>query len=126
MNGVPRAVKVCASDALARGEVRIVPIEDDEYGMPREVLVLRDLDGHLRGYLNVCKHLPIPLDSGAREFLDDGKRHLVCNTHGALYRIDDGVCIEGPCVDEVLDTMAVWEDAGVVWISGEVVASPAR
>ncbi len=28
---------------------------------------------------------------------DDRGRHLVCNSHGALYQPEDGLCISGPC-----------------------------
>lgn len=88
--------------ALAPGEIRIVPLGVDAHGLPREALVLRDASGALKAWVNLCQHIPIPLDSGSREFWDREKRHLVCLTHGATYRPADGVCTAGPCEGERL------------------------
>ncbi len=65
--------------------------------LAREAIVLRDADGVVRAYQNLCRHMPIPLDAGGRRFLDETK-HLFCSTHGARYRREDGVCVSGPCV----------------------------
>lgn len=107
--------RVCASDELSRGEVKVVRITDDASG-PREALVLRDEDGTLRAFVNRCRHLPIPLDAGSREFLDRKRRYLVCNTHGAMYRLDDGVCERGPCVGERLETLRLEEREGSLYL----------
>lgn len=97
-------------------DVRIVPLPPDEEGRPREALVVRASDGELRCYLNLCKHLPVPLDGGSREFLDPTGRYLVCGTHGALYRLEDGHCVEGPCVGTTLTPLefTVRPDGSVV------------
>ncbi|MEZ4340144.1 MAG: metallophosphoesterase [Sandaracinaceae bacterium] len=88
-----------------------------ENGRPREVLLLRAEDGAPRAYLNVCQHLPVPLDGGAREFLNRAGTHLMCGTHGALYRLHDGYCVEGPCEGTTLESLPVRvDDEGWVWI----------
>lgn len=74
----------------------------DDRGRPREALVLLDEDGRVRAYLNRCEHLPIPLDAGSREFLSRDGAHLMCGTHGALFRRDDGFCVAGPCAGRSL------------------------
>lgn len=92
-----------------------MPAEPD--GTPREALVLRDDQGVVRAYLNRCRHLPIPLDGGSRRFLDDDHRYLMCGTHGALYRREDGYCFVGPCRGASLRALPVEIDAtGVIWI----------
>jgi nitrite reductase/ring-hydroxylating ferredoxin subunit len=60
------------------------------------VLVLRSGTG-IRAYRNCCPHFHIPLNYEPGEFhiLDGGV--LMCAHHGAMYRIDDGVCFDGPC-----------------------------
>lgn len=63
----------------------------------REIVIVAASDGTPRVYLNECQHIPIPLDSGTRRFLDVLKTHLVCLTHGATYRVDTGECVAGPC-----------------------------
>lgn len=87
-----------------------------ENGRPREVLVLATPAGEPRAYLNVCEHLPVPLDGGTREFLNRAGTHLMCGTHGALYRFEDGYCVEGPCEGSSLERvpLRIDEDGWVV------------
>lgn len=92
---IETATRVCQISDLAAP--RPVFAGHDSEGRPREVLVLATPDGEPRAYLNRCRHLPIPLDGGSREFLTDDGTHLRCGTHGAIYRLDDGYCVEGPC-----------------------------
>ena len=49
-------------------------------------------------YVNSCPHRGTPLDWLPDRFLDRGGRHILCATHGALFRIADGFCLSGPCV----------------------------
>jgi nitrite reductase/ring-hydroxylating ferredoxin subunit len=58
----------------------------------------------------VCRHRALPLDLGARSPMSDDGRFLLCHQHGALYRLDDGVCVVGPCAGERLSPVAVTED----------------
>lgn len=88
-------LRVCRADELDR--VHAAPWGRDEEGRPREALFVRTEQGEIRAWLNRCEHLPIPLDGGSREYLDQAQKHLMCGTHGALYRLDDGYCFEGPC-----------------------------
>ncbi len=62
-----------------------------------EVMVIRRGD-RLDAYVNVCPHVALPLDFRPGRFLNVGRTHILCANHGALFRIDDGVCIAGPCV----------------------------
>jgi nitrite reductase/ring-hydroxylating ferredoxin subunit len=90
---------------------------DARTGRPREAIVVLDQYGAVRAYLNVCQHIPIPLDGGSREFFDASGDHLRCGTHGALYRREDGFCFVGPCAGESLLALPIRiDDAGVVEI----------
>lgn len=53
-------------------------------------------------YKNQCPHLSIPLNWQPNEFLSIEQSHIQCSTHGALFNIDDGYCIAGPCASESL------------------------
>jgi nitrite reductase/ring-hydroxylating ferredoxin subunit len=77
----------------------------------RSVLVGR-VAGEWRAYKNECRHRALPLDLGALTPMSDDGRYLLCNQHGALYRLHDGACILGPCAGERLATVAVTEDGG--------------
>lgn len=102
------------ADDLAPAEVRVVQLPRGKDGRPREALVLRDHGGELRVYLNLCQHLPVPLDGGSRRFLSRDGAHLECGTHGALYRLEDGYCIDGPCEGEQLQPIAFDIHAGEI------------
>jgi nitrite reductase/ring-hydroxylating ferredoxin subunit len=97
---------------FAPGQVHVVPLGRDPDGYMREALIVRDVTGTLRAYRNLCKHLPIPLDGGSREFMDASGQYLECGTHGATYRPEDGLCIAGPCEGERLDPLALVDDDG--------------
>jgi nitrite reductase/ring-hydroxylating ferredoxin subunit len=109
-----RHLTVCARGDLRRGEVVAVELPRDHDGRPREALVLLGSDGEPRAYLNRCRHLPIPLDSGSKQYLTHGGEYLICGTHGALYRLDDGVCTAGPCLNLALEKLTVLEENGVL------------
>jgi nitrite reductase/ring-hydroxylating ferredoxin subunit len=49
------------------------------------------------GYLNQCPHTGGPLDWVPGRFLSAEGGLIQCSTHGALFRIEDGFCIWGPC-----------------------------
>jgi nitrite reductase/ring-hydroxylating ferredoxin subunit len=53
-------------------------------------------------YANVCRHQPVPLDMGGGSLVAPDGAHLLCHSHGALYRPSDGVCVAGPCQGEAL------------------------
>jgi nitrite reductase/ring-hydroxylating ferredoxin subunit len=77
----------------------------------RSILVVRSVEG-VRAYWNVCRHLPIPLDAGAGRLPTSPRpNELVCATHGARYRMEDGLCVGGPCTGALLDEIEVEIDA---------------
>lgn len=69
----------------------------DAFDPPQQVMLIRR-GGAVFCYANVCPHWGAPLDITPGRFLDRDRRHILCSTHGALFRIDDGRCIRGPCL----------------------------
>ena len=59
--------------------------------------------GSLRVYRNRCPHLGVALEWLEDQFLDIGKEFIQCATHGALFRIDNGDCVYGPCIGQRLE-----------------------
>jgi nitrite reductase/ring-hydroxylating ferredoxin subunit len=118
-------VFVCRAEELRPGIVRTTPLGTDEDGIPIVALVLRDANGQIVAYRNLCRHLPVPLDGGTGEFLSDDRAHLVCGTHGAVYRLLDGYCVDGPCEGLSLQALNVREDGGELFVSGQPEASSA-
>ena len=66
-------------------------------------------DGEFYAYLNLCKHLPVTLDLNDDNFFTFDKTHLQCHMHGAMYEIETGLCIGGPCLGSRLDTLSFVE-----------------
>jgi nitrite reductase/ring-hydroxylating ferredoxin subunit len=52
----------------------------------------------------------LSLDGGSGQFFADDNKHLLCVHHGALYRAEDGTCVDGPCVGQKLVALTVVED----------------
>ena len=75
--------------------------------------------GKLLAYRNKCRHLPISLDYDDARFFDSEKRYLVCQTHGALYQPDTGLCVEGPCRGESLFPVSLEIDELGVYVHSE-------
>ena len=67
-------------------------------------------------YENSCPHIGSPLDSMARGFLNNDETYIECDTHGALFQIEDGVCVSGPCAGDVLSAVVSEVRDGKVFI----------
>jgi len=56
-------------------------------------------------YKNSCPHLGIQLEMVPDQFLDSTHSLIMCSMHGALFRIEDGYCVSGPCLDQSLQAI---------------------
>lgn len=90
-----RRVRV-ADSADALTTVKLVELAADGRRR-RQAIILRDESGKLQAYLNLCRHLPVPLDSLRGDVLSEDERFLECRTHGAQFALDTGLCVVGPC-----------------------------
>jgi nitrite reductase/ring-hydroxylating ferredoxin subunit len=103
-------VPVNDADSLAVKEARGVKLAPGPRGIPRQAILVRDARGELHAYLNLCRHMPIPIDSGGGEFMSPDGEHLLCRTHGACYQLHDGLCVRGPCMGRSLERLALERD----------------
>lgn len=69
-------------------------------------------------YRNSCPHVGAPLDFRPGRFLNAEGTHILCANHGALFRIEDGFCLSGPCAGESLKPVKNRIAGGVVLITG--------
>ena len=84
---------------------------------PRAIFVVRKGQS-VRGYVNACPHQGTPLDWRPQGFMSEDGRHIQCTTHGALFEIENGRCIAGPCAGDGLTAVALTvDDDGVVSLS---------
>lgn len=73
-------------------EMQSIELTIDE----RRLFAIRK-DNQLHAYWNICPHLGIPLNWMPDKFLDLDGSLIQCSSHGALFEIDTGNCIAGPC-----------------------------
>ncbi|MGO1119399.1 Rieske (2Fe-2S) protein [Rhodovibrionaceae bacterium A322] len=76
----------------------------------RDVFVLRE-GRQLYGYENSCPHVGTPLEFRPDQFLSADGNYLLCSTHGALFTIESGLCISGPCKGDSLTPLDLELDA---------------
>lgn len=91
---------LCHVEEIAEEQCKGFALADYE-----QVFVLRK-DGQLFAYENRCPHLGIPLEMLPDQFLDMEKSFIQCSTHGALFEIDSGLCVAGPCKGASLQKQA--------------------
>jgi nitrite reductase/ring-hydroxylating ferredoxin subunit len=99
---------VCRADEIAEGQARGFVIGE---GVARRDVILVRRGGVLCAYVNSCPHQGTPLETFPDRFLSHDGSQLICSTHGARFRVDDGVCVSGPCLGKVLPAISVVVDA---------------
>ena len=75
-------------------------------GVIEDVFVVRR-GTQVFAYRNHCPHTGSPLDWQPDQFLNLDRTLIQCATHMALFRIDDGRCVSGPCKGEALTPVAL-------------------
>ena len=106
---------LCPLDSVSDGTARGFTVPDPEGRV--EIFVLRRGPGAL-GYVNSCPHVGTPLDIIPDQFLTADRRHFLCRTHGALFRLEDGHCVAGPCKGKSLEPVPVRVEAGQIVLGG--------
>ena len=90
---------VCELDDIDDGATR-----GFEFGQGNDVLqiivVRRGMN--IYAYKNSCPHTGVSMDWVPDQFLDRTEQYIQCSVHGALFRIEDGYCIQGPCIGNSL------------------------
>ena len=62
--------------------------------------------GKIYLYRNQCPHIGVPLEWVEDQFLDPSKSMIQCANHGALFVIENGECVAGPCAGKALTPVA--------------------
>lgn len=83
--------------------------------LPEDSVLIYRRGESVRAWHNVCPHAGRRLDWAPGRFLRDGP-HLVCAQHGAVFELDGGVCVSGPCRGQALAALAVAIRDGEVWV----------
>lgn len=81
-------------------------------------------DGQVYLYWNRCPHLGTPLEWEEDKFLDADNALIQCSTHGALFKIDDGECLVGPCQGKHLQSIPFSVEEDQIAIDPDVLRQP--
>ncbi len=73
-------------------------------------------DEQLFLYWNRCPHIGTPLEWEEDRFLDADGALIQCSTHGALFQIEDGLCLAGPCKGKHLQAVPFLVDNGMIMV----------
>ena len=82
----------------------------------RKLFAIRQ-DNQLYAYWNSCPHMGIPLNWMPEKFLDLDGVFLQSSSHGALFKVDDGECVGGPCVGDHLSPVTLKRDGDQYFIA---------
>ena len=102
-------IRLCDASEVTEGQSK---------GFEREgqrLLAIRK-EGTLYVYQNRCPHRGIPLEWLPDQFLDSSGSLIQCATHGALFLIDSGECVAGPCAGQALRALPCLEQGGTIWL----------
>lgn len=109
-------------------EIEVGPLDDlDDPGCrefsigggdwPFRGFVVRQGD-KVHAYQNSCAHVGHPLNWVPDGFLSRDRSLIQCASHGAMYEIDTGLCVRGPCVGKSLRAVTVDVRDGIVYVTG--------
>lgn len=100
---------ICSTNALNNGQSKGFSAHEQDF------FIVNDNDTFYV-YLNACPHLGVNLHWQEDVFLDSDNELIQCATHNALFTIDSGECIYGPCQGEHLKKASSYESGGNLYL----------
>jgi nitrite reductase/ring-hydroxylating ferredoxin subunit len=74
----------------------------DPLGRGRDSVFAVRHGGSVRVWADRCPHHGTPLPWRKDAYLNAAGDRIVCAAHGALFEIDSGLCVQGPCLGDRL------------------------
>lgn len=90
---------LCHQSDIPENQTRSFQI--NHLGRNQDIFLLKH-EGEIKAFVNHCPHLGVPLNWQPDEFLSLERTHIQCATHGALFTLEDGDCVAGPCRGQAL------------------------
>ena len=85
-------------------------------GKQRNIFIVRRGDRAF-AYLNWCPHAQLLLDQVPGKFFEPKREYIRCGMHAATFRVEDGVCILGPCEGERLKSIKITVEDDVIYLA---------
>lgn len=106
---------LCALDDIPDGAARGFPAAPGGF---IGLFAIRRGDD-VKVYVNSCPHVGLPLEIQPDRFLDREGKLFICSAHGARFRVEDGICVGGPCFGEALEGVPARIEAGQVFVPAD-------
>lgn len=89
--------------------------ESRAYETDDGIIFITQREGSFYAYQNLCPHLQVELEFLENQFLDHDQEFIECSTHGALFDVESGLCVSGPCQGQSLEKVdiKVHSDGGI-------------
>jgi nitrite reductase/ring-hydroxylating ferredoxin subunit len=68
----------------------------------------------IAAYVNRCPHAGHPLNLRPDKFFTPDESLLLCNSHGALFEVESGRCVAGPCVGRALTRIPICVEQDII------------
>ena len=107
----PAGVALCTLEALADPGARNFVLQIDDAFFHGFLVRTGE---RVQGYVDRCPHQGLPLAQKLDGYLTPDARLIACSWHGALFRLEDGACVGGPCTGQKLTPWPVTVEHGVV------------
>ena len=112
-------IKLISADKIHEGLSRGV-----EHNNKHIFIVKKDNLLHI--YFNSCPHLGTPLEWQEDQFLDEDGALIRCATHGALFAIESGQCLVGPCKGKSLRKIPFIVSEGAIMVDEKNLKFPSN
>lgn len=96
---------LCLASDLDNNQSKGFEIENSD-----SVFLVKKSD-QIYGYQNHCPHLGVNLEWKEDQFLDSTDTLIQCAMHGALFSVESGLCVSGPCRGQNLKTIELHQDS---------------
>jgi nitrite reductase/ring-hydroxylating ferredoxin subunit len=70
-------------------------------------LMLQKKNNKYIAFKNFCPHQGRRMNYSAGQFLTTEEGNIVCPAHGAEFKPDDGLCVNGPCLGQSLEPVHI-------------------
>jgi nitrite reductase/ring-hydroxylating ferredoxin subunit len=100
---------LCEGAALSEAQSRGFEVANTQVFLVRR-------EGRVYAYRNRCPHRGIALEWASDRFLDPSASLIQCAHHGALFLIESGECVAGPCEGQSLQPLECHEDTRGIWL----------
>ena len=100
----PQTKVLCRLSDLEDGQARGF----DPFKRGRDTVFVVRRSDKVYAYLDVCPHYgrtPLPWRKNA--YLTKDAQHIFCSAHGAIFDIETGACMLGPCLGQSLSPVQV-------------------